>query len=342
MRSILNDPIPVPSAIEPRLSGEMDRVLEKALSKQPAERFTSARQFLDALHLAFHDRPLGARFSEMRPQASSVPRPVIAETPSGTTRLKAANINALRRAIASSASEAPSEPRAASGRARLLFVDDEPRVVNALQMLFRDTCDVAVAESGEQALALIRENRFHVVASDQRMPGMLGVDLLREVKLLQPTAVRMLLTGYSDLAAIVGSVNDGEVFRFISKPWQQEDLQATISEAVTIARALEASPPPRSETKSDHDAVVLVLDDTPMARTTRELAGDLCRVVHAGDLDDALHALAVNEVAVIVADLESDRVDNTVLFKTLKRSHPQTLVIVVTGASDSELIIELD
>ena len=196
-------------------------------------------------------------------------------------------------------------------------------------------------KSGEQALALIRENRFHVVVSDQRMPGMLGVDLLREVKLLQPTAVRMLLTGYSDLAAIVGSVNDGEVFRFISKPWQQEDLQATISEAVTIARALEASPPPRSETKSDHDAVVLVLDDTQMARATRELAGDLCRVVHAGDLDDALHALAVNEVAVIVADLESDRVDNTVLFKTLKRSHPQTLVIVVTGASDSELIIGL-
>lgn len=85
MRSILSDPIPVPSTIEPRLSGEMDRVLEKALAKQPAERFTGARQFLDALHLAFHDRPLSARFAELRAARTGAAGP---PTPSGTTGFK--------------------------------------------------------------------------------------------------------------------------------------------------------------------------------------------------------------------------------------------------------------
>jgi serine/threonine-protein kinase len=181
-----------------------------------------------------------------------------------------------------------------------------------------------------------------VIVSDQRMPGMLGVELLRELKLISPNSVRMLLTGYSDLAAIVGSVNDGEVFRFISKPWNQDDLQATIAEAVTIAIALEASPPPRAQAvRSSADVAALVLDDAPLARAAREMSGDLCRVVHANNLDDALHALAVNEIAVLIADLESQRVDNTVLFKLLKQEHPQTLVIVTTSASDSELIISL-
>jgi DNA-binding NtrC family response regulator len=132
------------------------------------------------------------------------------------------------------------------------------------------------------------------------------------------------------------------VFRFISKPWNQQDLQATLDEAVTIAIALEASPPPRAMVRTSADDVVaLVLDDPTTARATREMAGDLCRVVHAITLDDALHALAVNEVAVLIADLESQRVDNTLLFKLLKQEHPQTLVIVTTGASDSELIIGL-
>jgi serine/threonine-protein kinase len=170
---------------------------------------------------------------------------------------------------------------------------------------------------------------------------MLGVEVLREVKTLRPNSVRMLLTGYSDLAAIVGSVNEGEVFRFVSKPWNQDDLQATIGEAVTIAIALEASPPPRATVRPAQDVVALVLDDHAMARAVREMAGDLCRVVHALNLDDALHTLAANEVAVIMADLESQRVDNTVLLKLLKQEHPQTLVIVTTSRSDSELIISL-
>jgi serine/threonine-protein kinase len=351
MRQILELPPPLPSALEPRLAKQIDRVHMKALAKRPEDRFRSARQFLEALHLAFDDQPFAADLSDTGEHEITAPQPTAEETPSGTHRMRATRVTALRRAIADGAAVAPQPPAAAQPAARaaapgarkprVLFVDDEERVVNALRTIFRDVYEVTVASSGEQALGLVRSQPFHVVVSDQRMPGMLGVELLREVKLVAPTTVRMLLTGYSDLAAIVGSVNDGEVFRFVSKPWNQDDLQATIDEAVTIAIALEASPPPRAAARPADDVVALILDDPVTARAAREMAGDLCRVVHAATLDDALHALAVNEVAVLVADLESQRVDNTVLFKLLKQEHPQTLVIVTTSASDSELIISL-
>jgi serine/threonine-protein kinase len=347
MKHVLESAPPLPSSLEPRLSPEIDRVLLRALAKRPAERYRSARQFLEALLLAFEDKPLRARVSDTDEQETLTPPAARDDTPSGTHRMPAATLSALRRAIVPApegrdAAPAPA-PRGATATKRpsLLFVDDEERVTNALKSIFRDTYDVATASSGEEALALVRQQPFHVVVSDQRMPGMLGVEVLREVKTLRPNSVRMLLTGYSDLAAIVGSVNEGEVFRFVSKPWNQDDLQATIGEAVTIAIALEASPPPRATVRPAQDVVALVLDDHAMARAVREMAGDLCRVVHALNLDDALHTLAANEVAVIMADLESQRVDNTVLLKLLKQEHPQTLVIVTTSRSDSELIISL-
>ena len=323
----------------------------KALAKRPEDRFRGARLFLEALHLAFEDKPFTTRASDTGGHEITLPHLEGEDTPSGTHRLRATKVTALRRAIAAGSgtpTEASAEsqaPKAPVGTVRkkpsILFVDDEERILNALRLAFHQSYDVTVATGGEEALQLAKSRHFHVIVSDQRMPGMLGVELLRELKLVAPNSVRMLLTGYSDLAAIVGSVNESEVFRFISKPWNQDDLQATVGEAVTIAIALEASPPPRAATRSTADLATLVLDDAPLARAAREMSGDLCRVVHANNLDDALHALSVNEIAVLIADLESQRVDNTVLFKLLKQEHPQTLVIVTTGASDSELIISL-
>ncbi|MCL4799928.1 MAG: protein kinase [Burkholderiales bacterium] len=356
MKKILEDMPPPPSSLEPRLPREIDAVLMRALAKEPAQRYRNARQFAAALLQAFENRgrisqplPLGQGGEDTNPSDDGV-------ADGGTISGKAA---ALRRALGgrldaqgsaaggekagegAAAGSAAAPPIVPIRRPALLFVDDEERVVNALRALFKDNYRVVTATSGEQALGMVRRERFHVVVSDQRMPGMLGVDLLREVKALAPNTVRMLLTGYSDLAAIVGSVNDGEVYRFIHKPWNQDDLMSTVGEAVTIAIALEASPPPRATAKGDDDLTLVVLDDPALARATREMVGDLARVEHAANIEDALRIFAEREVAVLIADLESRRVDNTVLFKVLKREHPGTLVVVATKASDSELIISL-
>jgi serine/threonine-protein kinase len=350
VRKVLGETPPAPSSLEPRLSPVLDRVILQALAKKPQNRFASARSFLHALQAAFDNRPVEAL-------ERSGPNATIEDTVPLGSGTVVARLGALRKSVAQpgasapagaangaapAAGPAPARPAAGTRKARALFVDDEERVVNALRAIFRDTYDVETATSGDAALELLRARKFHVIVSDQRMPGMLGVDFLREAKSIRPEAVRILLTGYSDLAAIVGSVNDGEVYRFVSKPWNQDDLQATVGEAVTIAIALEASPPPRASAPAKQDDLAaIVLDDVAMARATREMAGDLCRVLHAPTLDDALQLLAENEVAVLIADLESKRVDNTVLFKLLKQAHPQTLVIVTTRASDSELIISL-
>jgi eukaryotic-like serine/threonine-protein kinase len=344
MKKIIEEMPPPPSSLEQRLPREIDAVLMKALAKDPADRYRNARQFAGALLQAFENRGRISQPLEVPEESDTGKRLDGGIAEGGTISGKAA---VLRRNLGEQRPEqsvnesASGPPLTAIRRPALLFVDDEERVVNALRTVFKDSYRVVTATGGEQALGMVRREKFHVVVSDQRMPGILGVDLLREVKGIAPNTVRILLTGYSDLAAIVGSVNEGEVYRFIHKPWQQEDLIATVAEAVTIAIALEASPPPRTTAKSDDDVTVLVLDDPALARATREMVGDLAHVEHAVTLDETLRIFGEREVAVLVADLESRRVDNTVLFKILKQEHPGTLVIVTTKASDSELIISL-
>jgi DNA-binding NtrC family response regulator len=183
---------------------------------------------------------------------------------------------------------------------------------------------------------------MHVIVSDQRMPAMVGVELLRQSKEISPRSVRILLTGYSDLAAIVGSINDGEVYRFISKPWDNGELQTIVAEAVTIALELADTRTVAAELPAKMEAGVLVLDkDEEIFRVVRELIGDLCPVAYAADIDSALATLQKREIAVVVTDVEFGQEPLTAMLKLLKQENPQILSIVVTGASDSELVIEL-
>ena len=123
-------------------------------------------------------------------------------------------------------------------RPNVLLVDDETRVLNTLQRLLQADFQTFTADNGQDALDLIRKNRINVVVSDQRMPSMTGVDLLSKVKLLSPNTTRILLTGYSDLNAIVGSINEGEIYRFIQKPWNNQDLRETVNRGIDISRKL--------------------------------------------------------------------------------------------------------
>src|ERR1700757_527929 len=106
-----------------------------------------------------------------------------------------------------------------------------------MRMLFRAHYEVFFAEGGQQALELLKKQAVDVIVSDQRMPGMTGIELLRAARDLNPHAMRILLTGYSDLNAIIGSINEGEIFRFVNKPWSNEDLSTTVARAVSAARA---------------------------------------------------------------------------------------------------------
>ncbi len=113
----------------------------------------------------------------------------------------------------------------------LLVVDDEPDLVNSVQDLLRFDYRVLGATRASEGFALMERERVHIVMSDQRMPEMTGVQLLQKVKETYPNAVRLLFTAYSDLTAVIDAINDGNVYRYISKPWETEDLKATLKQA---------------------------------------------------------------------------------------------------------------
>jgi DNA-binding NtrC family response regulator len=117
-----------------------------------------------------------------------------------------------------------------------LFVDDEKRVLNSMRAMFRRDYELFLTTRGDEALRIIAEQPIDVLVADQRMPLMTGVEVLTAAKKCSPGTVRILLTGYSDLDAIQGAMNDGEVFRFLNKPCAATELRGTIFEAAKIAR----------------------------------------------------------------------------------------------------------
>lgn len=123
----------------------------------------------------------------------------------------------------------------AARKANVMFVDDEPRVLSSMRALFRRDYNVHLANSGNEALELLEQQDMDVIVSDQRMPGMTGVDVLKACKQRAPRAMRILLTGYADKDAIAASINEGEVFRYLTKPCARETLRETLALAVNAA-----------------------------------------------------------------------------------------------------------
>jgi putative nucleotidyltransferase with HDIG domain len=114
----------------------------------------------------------------------------------------------------------------------VLFVDDEVNILKALQRLLRtEDMDVLCASRGDEALGILEDNEVQVVVSDQRMPEMRGVDFLSRVRERSPDVVRMMLTGYTEMDVAVEAINRGEIYRLITKPWNDDELRATIRQA---------------------------------------------------------------------------------------------------------------
>lgn len=119
---------------------------------------------------------------------------------------------------------------------KILFVDDEPNVLRALERLLMDEqYTLLKAGSGDEGLQLLEENEpVPLVISDYRMPGMSGVEFLKTVYERWPETVRIVLSGYADTAAIVEAINEGHIYKFIPKPWNDDQLRVTIAKAVEV------------------------------------------------------------------------------------------------------------
>src|SRR6185503_11976152 len=153
-------------------------------------------------------------------------------------------------------------------RPRLLFVDDEQRVLNSMRIMFRRQFELFLASHGAEALDIVRDKDIDVIVADHRMPKMTGVEVLSKVRTMSPRTVRILLTGYADLDAVEGSIDDSEVFRFLTKPCAPQQLRETIELAAKLAR--EAPAPEAQELLSPEDTLEIVMESDTVKEITSQ------------------------------------------------------------------------
>lgn len=116
----------------------------------------------------------------------------------------------------------------------VLYVDDEENNLISFKANFRIKYKVFIAISGDEALKIMEKNAIDIIITDQRMPKMTGVEFLEKVLVKYPEPMRILLTGYADMNAVVDAVNKGKIFHYLTKPWNEEELDMTILRAYDV------------------------------------------------------------------------------------------------------------
>ena len=368
MHRVAQDRPADPSTFVPKIAWQLDWVIQRALSKDPMDRFGTARELLDGLRLGLQDsvgaplpaapRPApeearapskaapaakaAAQQPKPAPAPASKPHPAPAKPGAPEAQAKATPSLAQKaKLIQPSAAAAPQAPEPANTKMKVLFVDDEERILNALRTLFRNDYEIIVAGNADEALTLLKKEPVPIVVSDQRMPGTTGVEFLRAVRKAYPRTVRLLLTGYTDLAAMVGSINEGEVFRFVKKPWDNEEIKSTLAEAAAMAARISAATPARSNTAKSDGSILVIDPEQALARGLEKLVEGKAEVKLASSVPEAARLLQTGEFAAILADQKVGAAELVKLFRVVKAKRPETLSILVADEPDSDLVQKL-
>ncbi len=248
---------------------------------------------------------------------------------------------------------------------RVLFVDDERRILTALRSIFRREYEVYTANGGAEALEILKENKVDVVVSDQRMPNMLGNELLAQVHKLYPQTMRVLLTGFMDKEAIIDTINQGQIYRFINKPWKNDDIREIIAEAALASEfemealadesALSELDPVKADSQDASSGTdkalnkranpsLLLMDDD---RGTQKGLKDYCatqgsKLYIANDINQVVSALqSHSSIGVLIIKLPVDSSDTLQSISLLKQYRPELITTILATQTDAETIVSL-
>ncbi len=259
---------------------------------------------------------------------------------------------------------------------QILLVDDEQNVIKALRRELQDDYAVEAFDSPAEALQRCQDTRFDLVIADYRMPGMDGVEFLRRFAELQPDAVRLMLSGQADFDALVGTVNEAHVYRFIDKPWDRTALAATVAEALAHREQMlehrrlaeryrqqhRWQPPPNP----DRLFQVLVVDDDP--KTLNAITHDLnarggwadlhAAMLYQGDPSlplerrdlrfniftatspvEALEHAKRASYDVVIADYLMPEMDGLRFLEAFREIQPDAARILLSGHADKETLV---
>lgn len=246
---------------------------------------------------------------------------------------------------------------------KLLFVDDEPRVTSALKAIFRREYDVFIANSGADALELLSKEKVDVLISDQRMPHMLGNELLAQVSKKYPQTMRLLLTGFMDKKAIVDSINEGEVYRFINKPWRNDEMREVVADAA-LASKIPVIPMETTVSESERTATPGIVKAVSSLKKTniigdqallmmeqkkdirhqiRKFCSDQEIMIYGTqNIEQAVAAATSREsIGVAVIELSEDTTSALQTINLLKQARPELITIALTEEYDAHTAVDL-
>lgn len=116
----------------------------------------------------------------------------------------------------------------------VLYIDDEPHNLTAFKATFRRDYNIYLAESAEEGKQILDKQDIHIILSDQRMPKMTGIEFFESILLTHPSPIRILITGYTDINAVIDAINRGQVYKYLTKPWNETDVKIFVEKAFEV------------------------------------------------------------------------------------------------------------
>ncbi|MCJ8278221.1 MAG: hybrid sensor histidine kinase/response regulator [Bdellovibrionales bacterium] len=225
---------------------------------------------------------------------------------------------------------------------KILCIDDEKHNLEALERLLRKSYDIVLAESGAEALKTLEDHQFSLIISDQKMPEMTGVEFLKKAIDHQPDAIRILLTGYTDLESVIGAINQGQIYRYVTKPWDPEELQGIVQQAIDVfqmkktineqnEQLVKANEELKSLDRMKTDFMLLVNHEL---KTPLTAIFSFTELLKEEDLADD-HKLYVNKISKNTSRLQN-LINDTLLITRLKSDLKQ----IERKSSDIKLLIQ--
>lgn len=273
--------------------------------------------------------------------------------------------NATATATHTSSPSRPSRKWPPMARPKVLLLDDDERVLRALSALLKPRFDVFATTNGAKAIDVLRSDFVHLVISDQRMPGLSGVEFLARAKEVAPDTARILLTGYADLDTIIGSINDGEVHKYLTKPWSNAEVLSISEEALNTATAafarraaapsLTASSPadcardgpaqdvreaascppcPVSKAAGTKDPLLVVDTEKHIRESLIELTQGKRPILLAKDYADAIVSLRDHPVKLAVCSMPRIDEADALFLRLIRVLHPELRLILAADSSD--------
>ena len=189
-------------------------------------------------------------------------------------------------------------------RELILIVDDEENVVHSImRMLSMAGCETVGTVDADEAITILRKEKPSVLICDQRMPKIEGLELLQKARRVSPSTIRMLITGYSDIDVVIAAINKGQIYQYISKPWQDQDFLGKVQLAIGHWRdALNKEQLLKQSLRDkEHWKALFEKSNIQMKKTMDGSVNTLKKIIQAKDPELLQHSIRVSEYAVQVA-----------------------------------------